>query len=72
MFEDILNESEGKQQSKSIYEPAMLKRKPKVDIYSKWHSARVEWDFLMQTVKPTKKKVDLEFESIKEEDEDGI
>jgi len=26
----------------------------------------------MQTVKPSKKKLDLEFESIKEEDEDGI
>jgi len=50
----------------------MLKRKPKVDIYSKRHSAWVERDFLMQTVKPSKKKLDLEFESIKEEDEDGI
>ena len=67
MFEDILNEAEGKQQSKSIYEPAMMKRKPKVDIYSKRHSARVERDFLMQTVKPVRKKVDLEFETIKEE-----
>lgn len=51
----------------------MMKWKPKVDIYSKRHSARVERDFLMQTVKPVKKIVDLEFETIKEEqDEDGI